>query len=290
MRHPVPAAVATAALAILLAGFPARAPAGDAPAAGAAASAAEPAADFGPLFAVHVDEVRPEMVAEFERLNARENRGLHGILRRHGQPVTPVWEIATSEAVYLGLRSRKSLTDFDTPSTVPDSVAALFGAVTDPLDGPIHATLRSHHNEIWRFLRGDSYYPAHPRYSGPTPGYLQLTSERVVPAQADLYSALVDSLKAALATTDYPFTVLLFASRYGDGAYHFLWEADSREAFVGAGDRAAVLRAAYGDRAADRMLAQWQACLAGAATVDAAPRRAYADLDSTLAWPGVPAP
>lgn len=255
-----------------------------------AAATAEPAPDFGPLLTVHVDEVRPEMTSEFERLNAIENRGLHDILRRHGQPVRPVWEIATSDGRYLGLRSKKSFTDFDTPSSVPDSVAALFPAVTDSLDGPIHAALRAHYNQVWRFLRRDSYYPERPRYAGTTPGYLQLVSERVIPARSDLYSALVDTLNAALRRTDYPFTVLLFSASYGDGAYHFLWEADSREAFAAAGDRAAVLRAAYGPVVAIQLLEAWQSCLADAVTADATACRAYADLDPALVWPGLPAP
>ncbi len=257
---------------------------------GTPTAVAEPGTEFGPLLTVHVDEVRPGMTAEFERLNAIENRGLHDILRRHGQPIRPVWEIATADGRYLGLRSKKSFTDFDTPSSVPDSVAALFPAVTDSLDGPIHAALRVHYNQVWRFLRRDSYYPVHPRYAAVTPGYLQLVSERVIPARSDLYSALVDTLNAALRRTDYPFTVLLFSASYGDGAYHFLWEADSREAFIAAGDRAAVLQAAYGPAVAIRILDAWKSCLADAVTADATACRAYADLDPALVWPGLPAP
>jgi hypothetical protein len=67
----------------------------------------------------------------------------------------------------------------------------------------------------------------------------------------------------------------------------FLWQADSREQILEAGDRAAVLTAVYGKEAADKMLADWQGCLAGSETADAAPRRDFTDLDSSVGWLGL---
>jgi hypothetical protein len=243
---------------------------------------------LAPLWTVHIDDVQPALTAEFERLNVAENRGLHEILRRHGQPIKPVYEIATAGARYLSFRPKASFTDFDTPSTVPDSVANLFSTVTDDLDGPIHATLAYHHNEVWRLLRSDSYFPSRPGYRSSTPGYIQLVSERVVPRLMSRYGALVDSLNIALATTDYPWGVMMFSSSYGDGSYHYFWQADSQEEFLAAGDRATVLARAFGQPAADRMLADWQRCLAGSETVDAAPRPDFTDLDPATVWPGLP--
>jgi hypothetical protein len=97
--------------------------------------------------------------------------------------------------------------------------------VTDPLDGPIHATLKFHHNEIWRYHKTDSYIPAAPGHSLPTPGYIQLISERVIPGMEERYGALLDALNAALRKSNYPWSVLMFTSLYGDGAYKYLWLA-----------------------------------------------------------------
>jgi hypothetical protein len=243
---------------------------------------------MAPLWTVHIDEVRPEMAAEFERLNIAENKGLHAILSRYGQPIKPVYEIVTTGAVCMSLRPKLSFTDFDTPSTVPDSVSKLFATVTDPLDAPIHAALTFHHNEIWRYHRTDSYVPMVPGYMLPTPGYIRLISERVIPGMEDRYGVLVDSLNAALKKISYPWGVLMFTSSYGDGAYKYLWQADSKASFLKAGDRASVLAAVYGKQVADRMLADWQRCLAGSETMDATARRDLTDLTESVPWLGLP--
>jgi hypothetical protein len=197
---------------------------------GAASQQPSSSESMAPLWTVHIDEVRPDKAAEFERLNVAENRGVHAILREHGQSIKPVYEIMTTGNVYMSLRPKLSFTAFDAPSTVPDSVSSLFAAVTDSLDAPIHAALRYHHNEIWRYHRTDS----------------------------------------------------------GDGAYKYLWQADSREAFVKAGDRASVLTAVFGKSTADQMLADWQSCLAGSETVDATARRDFTDLSESEPWLGLP--
>jgi hypothetical protein len=257
---------------------------------GASAAAQESPNDpsMAPLWTVHIDEVRPDKAAEFERLNIAENKGLHAILREHGQPIPPVYEIMTTGAVYMSLRPKLSFTAFDAPSTVPESVAKLLGRVTEPLDGPIHAALKHHHNEIWRYQKADSYIPPAPGISLPTPGYIQLIGEKVIPGMEERYSALLDALNAALKKSGYPYPVLMFTSSYGDGAYKYLWQADSKAAFLKAGDRAAVLTAVHGKRAARQMLADWKRCLEGSKTVDATPRRDFTDLAESVPWLGQP--
>jgi hypothetical protein len=257
---------------------------------GRSAAAQQPPAGpaMAPLWTVHIDEVRPDKTAEFERLNIAENQGIHAILGKYGQPIPPVYEIVTAGGVYMSLRPKASFTAFDTPSTVPDSVSKLFSTVTDSLDTPIHAALKYHHNQIWRYHKTDSYIPSTPGYVLPTPGYIQLVSERVIPGMGERYDALFDSLKIALTKSNYPWCVLLFTSSYGDGGYRYLWQADSKAAFLKAGDRAAVLAAAFGKPAAHRMLADWQRCLAGSETVDATPRRDFTDLSETVPWLGMP--
>jgi hypothetical protein len=74
--------------------------------------------DMAPLWTVHIDEVRPGMAAEFERLNIAENRGLHAILSKYGQPIKPVYELMTTGGVYMSMRPKLSFTDFDAPSTM----------------------------------------------------------------------------------------------------------------------------------------------------------------------------
>ena len=180
-----------------------------------------------PLWTVHIDEVRPDKAAEFERLNIAENQGLHAILRKYDQPIKPVYEIATARGVYMSLRPKLSFTDFDAPSTIPDSVSKLFSTVTD-------------------------------------------------------------SLNAALKRSKYPWCVSMFSSSYGDGAYKYLWQADSRAAFLESGDRAAVLTAVFGKQTARQMLADWRRCLAGSETVDATARRDYTDLAESVPWLGLP--
>lgn len=259
---------------------------------GAGAAAQQPPSEqsMAPLWTVHIDEVRPDKAAEFERLNIAENRGLHAIMRKHGLPITPVYEIMTTGGVYMSMRPKLSFTELDAPSTVPESVSKLFATVTGPLDGPIHAALKYHHNEIWRYHKTDSYIPsaAGPRLS--TPGYIQLISERVIPGMEDRYGELLDSLNAALKKSSYPWSVLMFTSSYGDGAYKYLWQAESKAAFLRAGDRTSVLTAVFGKQAARRMLAGWKRCVADSETVDATARRDFADLPESAPWLGLPPP
>ena len=61
---------------------------------------------MAPLWTVHIDEVRPDKAAEFERLNIAENKGVHAILRKYGQPIRPVYEIMTTGAVYMSMRPK----------------------------------------------------------------------------------------------------------------------------------------------------------------------------------------
>jgi len=253
---------------------------------GAAAQEPPSGSSMAPLWTVHIDEVRPDKAAEFERLNIAENKGLHAILREHGQPIAPVYEIMTTGSVYMSLRPKLSFTDFDAPSTVPESVSKLFATVTGPLDGPIHAALKYHHNEIWRYHKADSYIPASPGHALSTPGYIQIISERVIPGMEERYGALADSLNAALKKSSYPWPVLMLTSSYGDGAYKYLWQADSKAAFQKAGDRAAVLTKALGKQAARHMLADWKRCLASSETVDATARRDFSDLAESVPWLG----
>jgi hypothetical protein len=255
---------------------------------GAAAAQSPGSESMAPLWTVHIDEVRPEKAAEFERLNIAENQSVHAILRRFDQPIKPVYEIRMTGAVYMSMRPKLSFTDFDSPSTVPDSVAKLFSTVTDTLDAPIHVALKYHHNEVWRYHKTDSYMPASPGYKLSTPGYIQLVSERVIPGMEERYSALLDSLKVALKKNNYPWCVLMFTSSYGDGAYKYLWQADSKAAFLEAGDRATVLSAVFGKPAARQMLADWQRCLVSSETVDATPRRDFVDLPESVPWLGMP--
>ena len=243
---------------------------------------------MAPLWTVHIDEVRPEQAAEFERLNIAENKGIHAILNTYGQPVKAVYEIMTTGAVYMSMRPKLSFTEFDEPSTVPDSVSMLFSTVTDTLDARIHAALKYHHNEIWRYKSADSYIPAEPGYTLSTPGYIQLISEHVIPGMAERYDALLDSLNAALKRSNYPWCVLMFSSSYGDGAYKYLWQADSKAAFLKAGDRAAVLTRVFGKQAADEILADWERCLVRSETVDATARRDFADLSESEPWLSLP--
>ena len=221
-------------------------------------------------------------------MNIAENKGLHAILREHDQPIAPVYEIVTTGAVYMSIRPKLSFTEFDAPSTVPESVSKLFATVTDPLNGPIHAALKYHHNEVWRYHKTDSYIPASPGSTLSTPGYIQLISERVIPGMEERYSALLDSLNAALKKSNYPWCVLMFTSSYGDGAYKYLWQADSKAAFLEAGDRASVLTAVHGKQAARKMLAEWKRCLAGSETVDATARRDFTDLMESVPRLGQP--
>jgi hypothetical protein len=258
----------------------------------AGATAAEPSStpSMAPLWSVHIDEVRPEKAAEFERLNIEENKGVHAILREHGQPIAPAYEIVTTGGVYMSLRPKTSFAELDAPSSVPEDVKKLLKAVTDPLDEPIHIALKFHHNEIWRYQKDGSYIPATPGSTLPAPGYIQVISERVIPGMEEKYGALLDALNAALKKSGYPWCVLVFTSSYGDGANKSLWQADSKAAFLKAGDRAAVLTAVLGKQAARQMLADWKRCLAGSETADATARRDYTDLAESVPWLGLPPP
>lgn len=100
-------------------------------------------------------------------------------------------------------------------------------AIVWDLDAPIHAALKCHHNEIWRYQKSNSYIPATPGRVLPTPGYIQFIGEQVIPGREERYSEPLDTLNAALKKTGYPWSVLTFKASYGDGAYKYLWQADS---------------------------------------------------------------
>jgi len=160
---------------------------------------------------------------EFERLNIAENKGVHAICGAR-----------TADHTGLPIRHERGRLHEPAPEAlVRGSRCALHDprrrleapqTVTDPLDEPIHAALKYHHNEIWRYRAAGSYIPVAPGSAMPTPGYVQIVSERVIPGMEDRYGELLDALNAALKKSGYRWPVLMFTSSYGDGAYKYLWQ------------------------------------------------------------------
>lgn len=78
---------------------------------GAAAPQPPSSESMAPLWTVHIDEVSPDKAAEFERLNIAENKGVHAILSKHGQPIKPVYQHgATSRPVRVGTMAQSAAT------------------------------------------------------------------------------------------------------------------------------------------------------------------------------------
>ena len=160
-------------------------------------------------WSVHIDTPRRDARATFEQVDIDNATAL-----REFYPEAENWIFSTADGVYYSLRGRTSLTDFDN-HPVPKEVQAK----TAPISERAHATLATHHNEIWRTENDFT------RLAGAAaPKYAKLRVDRVAPPDDAKYEATMKEICDECAKNGV--RVAAFFSSYGDGAYRYLFLSD----------------------------------------------------------------
>src|SRR5262249_22019089 len=131
-----------------------------------------------------------------------------------GEERPPSWIFSTADGVYYSLRGRTLLTDFDN-HPAPKAL----GEKTAPISARAHATLATHHNEIWQTDSDLTHLT-----DAAAPKYARLRVDRVTPPDQDKYEAAMKELCDECAKRG--IRVVAFWSAYGDGAYRYLFLSD----------------------------------------------------------------
>ncbi|MBI1805731.1 MAG: hypothetical protein HYR76_01615 [Ignavibacteria bacterium] len=240
------------------------------------------------LYTVHIDEVEPEMVNRFEELSERQSRLRNTILKEHHLPLRTSYEISTAYGMYMTFRPRSSFTEFDQQSTTPPDVRKILQEKVNVMDDSFHATLRTHHNEIWQLDKEMAYFPTQSASKKLVPGFIHIRSELVKPGKDGVYDTLTKKFHEALIKQQHPIGCLVFFGQYGDGSYKFVWQAEGKEQYQQAGGTEAIFLAAFGKQEADRLMNAWRDCLIKVTDLDATPRPDLNSLEPAQGWFGVP--
>jgi hypothetical protein len=119
--------------------------------------------------------------------------------------------------------------------------------------------IKSHHNEIAKYMPELTYEPANP--ASTTPGIYRLTSHSVKPAMTEQFETLVKEVVAAFKKAESPVGFTGYQTQFGTGSYVFTTMADNAEqlnSFPGTGE---VLAKAVGQEKADEMFQEWRNCI-----------------------------
>ena len=162
-------------------------------------------------WSVHIDTPRSDARATFEQVDIDNAAAL-----REFYPQPDNWIFSTADGVYYSLRGRTSLTDFDN-HPVPKEVLAK----TTPISDRAHATLATHHSEIWRTEAGFTRLA-----DAGAPKYAKLRVDRVAPPDDAMYEAAMKEICDECEKNGV--RVVAFYSAYGDGAYRYLFLANHR--------------------------------------------------------------
>jgi hypothetical protein len=160
-------------------------------------------------WSVHIDTPRRDARATFEQVDVDNAAVLRDF---YGQPQS--WIFSTADGVYYSLRGRTSLTDFDNHPAPKE-----LSAKTAPISERAHATLATHHNEIWQ-TENDFTRLA----EAAAPKYARLRVDRVAPPDDAKYEAAMKEICDECAKNGV--RVVAFYSAYGDGAYRYLFLSD----------------------------------------------------------------
>jgi hypothetical protein len=118
------------------------------------------------------------------------------------------------DGVYYSLRGRTSLSDFDShpaPKALSEKTA--------PISERAHATLATHHNEIWQTENDLTRLP-----DASAPKHARLRVDRVAPPNDAKYEATMKKLCDECEKRGV--RVIAFYSAFGDGAYRYLFLSD----------------------------------------------------------------
>ena len=165
-------------------------------------------------WSVHVDTPRRDARTTFERVDLDNAAAIRDFYAARAEERPPSWIFSTSDGVYYSLRARTSLTDFDNHPAPKELMAK-----TAPISERAHATLATHHNEIWQT---DSTLTHLAEASAPK--YALLRVDRVAPPDDEKYSAAMKEICEECEKNGV--RVVAFFSSYGDGAYRYLFLSD----------------------------------------------------------------
>ncbi len=221
------------------------------------------------LWTVHIDEVLPQSIADFERVGKTQTRLRDSILLAHSLPVNPSYSFNNPEGKYVSLRARASYGELDQPSKLPDDVRKIFKDFVNPYSDTAHTTLRIHHNEIWSWDSSGSYFPPAFQPTVTELRYVRLHSEWVKPPMDAVYDFVMTRFHDALVKEHYPLTCIAFFSSYGTGANHYVWHARRSIDLVNASTPEQILITAYGELEGKSLMRKWNDCLFKSEEMDA---------------------
>jgi len=161
-------------------------------------------------WSVHIDTPRRDARATFEQVDVDNAAVLRDF---YGQPQS--WIFSTADGVYYSLRGRTSLTDFDNHPAPKE-----LSAKTAPISERAHATLATHHNEIWQTESDFTRLAG----AAAAPKYARLRVDSVAPPDDAKYEAAMREICDECAKNGV--RVVAFYSAYGDGAYRYLFLSD----------------------------------------------------------------
>ena len=165
-------------------------------------------------WSVHIDTPRRDARAAFERIDVDTATAVRDFYGERGEERPPSWIFSTADGVYYSLRGRTSLTDFDNHPAPKE-----LSAKTAPISDRAHATLATHHNEIWQTDNDFTRLP-----DPAAAKYARLRVDRVAPPDEEKYEAAMKELCDDCAKRGV--RVVAFFSAYGDGAYRYLFLSD----------------------------------------------------------------
>src|SRR5262245_52831344 len=90
------------------------------------------------IYTVHIDEVMPSSMRRFEQLDVAQVHARNKILEEHNLPITPGYELSTSDGIYFSLRPRKLYEELDKPSQYPDDIRKLMAEKVNPYSDTVH--------------------------------------------------------------------------------------------------------------------------------------------------------
>lgn len=239
------------------------------------------------LFSVHIDEVPPANMKEFERLDATQSKVRSMIFRGHELPLLPGYSFCSPEGKYFSLRPRKSHAEFDQTPHYPDDVQKALKEKYNPYSDTVHMLLSMHHNEIWQLDTSGSYIPQNYEPSKMT--FMYVRSEWVIPKMSERYDSVMNLFLEALAKINSPLACLTTFSSYGNGANIYLWHAHSAGELEQAKKPEEVLIAAFGKEKGEEIFRDWNSCLMRHEETDATMKPELTDLQPDMPWMGVTA-
>lgn len=216
---------------------------------------------------VHVDVVEPSMQAEFEKINKKWVEAFTAA--EMGPEWT--WYGSNSDFTYVWVSPLEDYAFLDGQDDRNTAMAAALGEekMAELMKGA--KAIKSHHNEIAKFMPELTYEPAAP--ASETPGIYRLTSHMVKPAMTEQFETLVKEVVAAFKKVDSPVGFTGYQTQFGTGSYVFTTMADDAQQLSGFPGTGEVLAKALGEERAGEMYQEWRNCITDVETEEFEIRR-----------------